>query len=147
MNKIVLTNLFSFIIGGIIFGGIVYAANYQASDIIYIKDGNEINVNEALNDLYETSKPKSVSAVQYGGQYANLSSTTFSLTGIPNYNKLVLNKNLFVRVSIVQGNNNGLSNQQSYVNISYNASSGTLTVQNSYNGCFVYFYVYYIPQE
>ena len=52
MKKIVLTNLLSFVIGGLIFGGIVYAANYNASDITYIKDGTETTVNEVINDLY-----------------------------------------------------------------------------------------------
>jgi len=45
--------LIGFILGGIIFGSAVYAVSYNASDITYIKDGVETNVNEALNNLYE----------------------------------------------------------------------------------------------
>ena len=41
------------IICGIVFTGIgICAANYNASDITYTKDGAETNVNEALNELY-----------------------------------------------------------------------------------------------
>ena len=55
MKKTFLTNMLSFIIGGLIFGGVVYAANYYAKDISYEpSDASwEVNnVNEAINSLY-----------------------------------------------------------------------------------------------
>jgi len=53
MKKILL----GIIIGGLIFGGIVYAASYYAKDVTYEpSDASwEVNnVNDAINDLYET---------------------------------------------------------------------------------------------
>lgn len=46
-------------LGGIIFGSIVYAVNtYDATTILYnTSDGNTLNVQEALNDLYSQSTP------------------------------------------------------------------------------------------
>lgn len=55
MKKII-NSLFMFILGGIIFGSIVYATTYYANDVTYTPtDANwEVNnVNDALNDLYK----------------------------------------------------------------------------------------------
>ena len=53
MKKLIKNNLIGFIIGGLIFGSVVYAVGYKASDISYVKsDGVASNVNESLNDLY-----------------------------------------------------------------------------------------------
>ena len=59
MKRIIKNNLFGFILGGIIFGGLVYAANYMASDVTYKPKNKEwkvSNVNEAINDLYNSRK-------------------------------------------------------------------------------------------
>lgn len=49
MKKLII----GFVLGGLVFGGIVYAVSYNASDISYTKSsGEKINVNEALNELY-----------------------------------------------------------------------------------------------
>ena len=45
--------IFGFMLGGLIFGSVVYAVSYKASDISYTTgDGVETNVNEAINDIY-----------------------------------------------------------------------------------------------
>ena len=57
IKKLKNNTLFGIIIGGIIFGGIVYAASYYAKDVTYTpgdKTWNVSNVNEAINDLYNS---------------------------------------------------------------------------------------------
>ena len=54
MKKIIVSNIFCFLLGIILCSGIVFASNmYKASDIIYTNDINDEvkNVNEALDDL------------------------------------------------------------------------------------------------
>ena len=48
MRKFILGTIFGITISV----GVVYAASYLASDISYTRDGNLINVNEALDDLH-----------------------------------------------------------------------------------------------
>jgi len=53
MKKIINSPLFTFILGGIIFGSVgIYAASYVASDISYTKDGKQTTVSDALDNLY-----------------------------------------------------------------------------------------------
>ena len=52
--------LLGFILGGLIFGGAVYAVSYNASDISYIKDGVETTVGESLDELYDFKNSKPV---------------------------------------------------------------------------------------
>ena len=83
--------IFGFILGIVLCGGIVYAANYQASDIIYIKDGTKTTVNEAINDLYDNQTSKT--NVVYCGSYTANGSfdiTTYGLTNVD------VNKFIFV---------------------------------------------------
>ena len=53
-------------LGGIIFGSIVYAVNtYDATTILYnTSDGNTLNVQEALNDLYKNKNNGEVTTEQ-----------------------------------------------------------------------------------
>ena len=55
MKKIIKSRIFIFVFTAVIFTGVgVYAANtYKASDVVYnASDGTSMNVNEALNELY-----------------------------------------------------------------------------------------------
>ena len=55
MKKLIKNNLLGFILGGLIFGGIVYASSYLATDISYTPTDTSwevSNVNEAINSLY-----------------------------------------------------------------------------------------------
>ena len=67
------------IIGSVLTGGICgYAAyNYMASDITYIKDGTEMKVSEALNELYNESsnyiKPKGTLNITSNGENIDVS--------------------------------------------------------------------------
>lgn len=72
MKKVIKNNIFGFILGGIIFGSIVYASSYLANDISYQPedlDWKVNTVNEALNDLRKESLNKSVSFTYSGGGY------------------------------------------------------------------------------
>ena len=59
MKKLIRSRIFLVIICGIVFTSIgVYAATaYKASDVIYASsDGTSMNVNDALNDIYNIKK-------------------------------------------------------------------------------------------
>jgi len=90
MKKLIL----GFILGGIVFSGIVCAATYLATDISYVKkDGTQINVNEALDSLYDkqseldrykikrTSMPAatSIDVKEYSDNWAELTVENFAL--------------------------------------------------------------------
>lgn len=55
INKLKNNSLFTFILGIILCGGVVYGINaYNANDILYTtSDGVETNVNDAINSLYD----------------------------------------------------------------------------------------------
>ena len=56
IQKLKNNTIFGFILGGIIFGSVVYAASYYAKDVMYdpTDESWEVNnVNNALNDLYD----------------------------------------------------------------------------------------------
>ena len=58
MKKIMKSRIFLILICGLIFTSVgVYAANtYKATDVVYnASDGTSMNVNEALNELYNKS--------------------------------------------------------------------------------------------
>ena len=68
MKKII-NSLFMFMLGGIIFGSIVYAASYYAKDVLYIPEDTSwevSNVEEALNDLYSDSNDDKVEIIEIG---------------------------------------------------------------------------------
>ena len=63
MKKFIRNNIFGFILGGLIFGGIgIYAVSYYAKDVTYTpgdKTWEVSNVEEALNSLYENKSSSS----------------------------------------------------------------------------------------
>jgi len=61
LNKLKHNTLFGIIIGIVLCSGVVYAISYSAKDISYVKkDGSQINVNEALDSLYDINNSKEI---------------------------------------------------------------------------------------
>jgi len=124
--------LLGFILGGLLFGSIVYAASYNANDISYTKEGTEINVNEALNELYDISKKVEVTHL------GAISGGTYDATGISGYQNLTADNFILAVKSIPATMAYSTSKYvDSYANggipdgfaptKSYNASTGKLT--------------------
>ena len=68
MKKIIKNNMFGFILGILLCGGIVYAASYYAKDVTYIPtDASwEVNnVNDAINSLYDSQKNSTKKAMVF----------------------------------------------------------------------------------
>lgn len=118
MKKII-NSLFMFILGGIIFGSIVYATTYYAKDISYEPTDASwgvTNVNDALNSLYENSKSNGSSTNElhligsYYGLYNN-KTATIDLSSVPNYQNLEYGKNV-IAVPTAGYYHTGVSSQQ-----------------------------------
>jgi len=118
------------IICGIVFTGIgICAANYNASDITYTKDGAETNVNEALNELYDISNKVNITHL------GTTSGGIFDCTGIEGYENLTSDNFLLVLTSIPMNRSriektvwNATAHIDEYsLNKAYNASTGKLT--------------------
>ena len=63
MRKVIKNNLFGFLLGMLLCGGIVCAASYYANDVAYEPEDTswEVNdVDEALNDLYKIINENSI---------------------------------------------------------------------------------------
>ena len=125
MKNLITKNLFGFILGIIICSGIVYAANYYATDISYKPtDASwEVNnVSEALNNLYDTLNGKKT---VYVGSYSNNQNIDIVLTA----------DNFLVVVTSYhcasEGNNDG-SGAAYTKYISKNYSNGILQITGAY---------------
>ena len=125
------------IIGGLIFGSMVYAASYNANDITYTKNGVETNVNEALNELYNvqneldecqekkyelkrTTSPNSTSinVKEYSDNWAELTNESFAV---------ITNSSSSAVVTAGHQYRVGTSASGS-VSWSYNSNTGLLTI-------------------
>ena len=126
MKKILLGT----IIGIILCGGIVYAVNYNATDITYSSDKTSVeNVNDALDELYnklDTIKVRHLGSLNGNG--------TIDCTSIPNYQNLTVDdfivayKSVSTSSYIYMNPSGGLGTVYGSVSKSYNASTGVLTV-------------------
>lgn len=85
MINLIKSNLMGIIIGMILCGGIVYAVNYNATDITYSSDKTSVkNVNEALDELYTMNNSNieiryAETTDVYGSQ-----TLTFDFSDLPN---------------------------------------------------------------
>jgi len=80
--------IFSFVLGIILCGGVVYAVNYSANDISYTKNGTEINVNEALDELYDITSNAATVMPSIEFQADN-----YLLINVMDFTKLTFEKN------------------------------------------------------
>ena len=135
MKNLITKNLFGFILGIIICSGIVYAANYYATDISYKPtDASwEVNnVNDALNDLYDTLNGKKT---VYVGSYSNNQNIDINALNIVDNPSVLTADNFLVVVTSYhcasEGNNDGSG--ASYTKyISKNYSNGILQITGAY---------------
>ena len=141
MKTIIRSRVFLIITCGIFFTSLGISATnmYNASDITYIKDGNSINVESALNELYEKGSEPKITFVNNGATYNAIGKEqTIDLTSYSNYKDLVLNKNLFLVLhdgsSIVSHYDYDRTSVSSSLGYSYNASTGILTYYVKLNG-------------
>jgi len=104
----------AFILGGIVFGSIgIYAASYLASDISYtLNDGTKTNVDEALDNLYNSTQGKTITVVFRTSQYAAYGSS--SGTKITDYTLNINSKDGSV-ISVGQANVQSISSGSLYV--------------------------------
>ena len=134
MKKIIKSRIFLVIICGLIFTSFgIYAANtYKASDVVYnASDGTSMNVNDALNELY--NKNESNLKVYYLG-----TGTSYDLSKIDGYQNFTIDNFIIEFVSmgdyVFATHWSGVSEYtgSSSVSISktYDSSTGKLTIGN-----------------
>lgn len=128
----------------------VVAAKLTAKDIEFTSVNEEWqvdNVEDAMNDLYQTAENKRLNVVKVGsgtlGMNGAAETKTFNLSGYEGYKDFELYKNIWINVRIVQ---DGSQNVQRIPSYSYNKSTGILTtsITSSSNTAFIYFDVYLV---
>lgn len=126
--------IIGFVVGVILASGVtVYAYSYIAKDVMYTKkDGSEISVDQALNELYERENIKyTLKRVSLGETSGTNTTRYYDATGIPNYQNLTVDNFSLSTTYIDSGSSAGTYCGTTYKgceNASYNSQTGILTV-------------------
>ena len=105
--------IIGFVVGIILASSITaYAYSYIASDISYTKDGTEMSVEEALNDLYNKNNGNNMEWVEI--QDAFVSNPNYTLAGARLYKKGNICKLSFTIDNITKNTNYILINNSEY---------------------------------
>ena len=126
MKKLIKNNLIGFIIGGLIFGSVVYAVGYKASDISYTRDGVETTVDESLDELYNILKSDDGAIIFKERKEQYVGTCTFDIKNYTSEYVDLTNDSFYVGIS------NTVSDSGTYglnVSHSYDSTTGILTVR------------------
>ena len=145
MKKIIKNNIFGFLIGIILYSGVVYAANlYKAVDVKYDPTDTSwevSNVNDALNDLYDKQKNSTKKALvftaspvdmtQYTDRWSELTTADFKVgasgcSANINFNTQIsyaFNKTAYASTNLSYNNKTGV--------LTFSASGSSETLNNS----------------